>query len=753
MKKKFTGNKILSTFVMLAMMVLLVFPSPILAEVEEPPIEEPPAAEEEAIAEPEPAPEELDTAEEPEIEVTPEITLDPIPAPEEEDAAAEEAVVEEAAAEEPVAEMVEESLAKIVEVLNEEEVILVDAGGEELSLATEEAAQALSSGDPWFLANDGSGEVIGYTCNTAGCVCAPTVTVCNHVTSPVQESINDPLSTGQDITIDGYYQEQITIIGKDVNLIGATTGGGISAPVGALSYNETYDGTDLFGLIYIENGTVNIQGLTIDGSLGYVSDRGTDIYAGVVFNNASGSVVTSSISNFIDSSSSDQGVGVCIYNSYDVTVEQNEITNTETGVLIKDSADVTVKHNKIHDQSNNDMFRHAAGIEVENSNNINIENNEIYDVTTLGLFMGAYGIKIEDSKEINITHNSIKNVHDLPWFLNFWHDGYGIYLKDVGDISITCNTIKDNDNGIRVDESSNRETSKIHIHFNDIYDNEIFNLTNDTKHFLFAQLNYLGGLDQLFTKLDGVRFLEVFPPLFGPSCCVGTTFDYDNDCIELYDNCPWDANFEQDDFDNDGFGDLCDPDDDSDGVDDLGDNCLLLYNPDQLDSDGDGIGDACDPTPFPPTPPGPPPAAMVVPFLGLIPVTGGQLVQLPCDTECVTLQLPDGSQAEFCGLCNHWVSLSDEYEETIPFDMPDGTSMLMGMTVVLMDPDQVILEEVPAGATLKLGYPMAEGVDPTALTMYLYDPAKEEWVELTGEEVLDYLEAYADWPGTSILVE
>ncbi|MCD6425383.1 MAG: hypothetical protein J7L35_07730, partial [Anaerolineales bacterium] len=136
-----------------------------------------------------------------------------------------------------------------------------------------------------------------------------------------------------------------------------------------------------------------------------------------------------------------------------------------------------------------------------------------------------------------------------------------------------------------------------------------------------------------------------------------------------------------------------------------------------------------------------------------IPVTGGQLVQLSCSTECVTLELPDGSQAEFCGLCDHWVSLSEESEETIPFDMPDGTNMLKGMTVVLMDPDKVVLDNVPAGATLKLSYPVTSGVKADALSMYLYDHVKEEWFELTVVEVLDYLEAYAEWPGTSILVE
>jgi ferredoxin len=72
--------------------------------------------------------------------------------------------------------------------------------------------------------------------------------------------------------------------------------------------------------------------------------------------------------------------------------------------------------------------------------------------------------------------------------------------------------------------------------------------------------------------------------------------DDDDDGVEdAADNCPVDANPDQADNESDGRGNLCDPDDDNDGVDDAIDNCPSDRNSSQADFDSDGVGDACDP--------------------------------------------------------------------------------------------------------------------------------------------------------------
>lgn len=70
-----------------------------------------------------------------------------------------------------------------------------------------------------------------------------------------------------------------------------------------------------------------------------------------------------------------------------------------------------------------------------------------------------------------------------------------------------------------------------------------------------------------------------------------SSLDDDNDTVpDSQDNCPDDANTTQDDFDNDGLGDVCDPDDDADGLSDA-DEILYGTNPLIYDSDGDTLGD------------------------------------------------------------------------------------------------------------------------------------------------------------------
>ncbi|TET31796.1 MAG: hypothetical protein E3J69_09725 [Anaerolineales bacterium] len=73
------------------------------------------------------------------------------------------------------------------------------------------------------------------------------------------------------------------------------------------------------------------------------------------------------------------------------------------------------------------------------------------------------------------------------------------------------------------------------------------------------------------------------------------TDNYDGDAYpNAEDNCPYIANDDQLDTDQDGEGDACDADTDLDGWSNNNDNCPWTPNADQANADGDFAGDACD---------------------------------------------------------------------------------------------------------------------------------------------------------------
>jgi hypothetical protein len=112
------------------------------------------------------------------------------------------------------------------------------------------------------------------------------------------------------------------------------------------------------------------------------------------------------------------------------------------------------------------------------------------------------------------------------------------------------------------------------------------------------------GFDTIVGGVDGVT---LFDPQVTPNTVTIHQYPPDGDDIPaIDDNCPSHYNPNQEDTDQDGDGNACDPDDDNDNICDPGesdasctgeDNCPLDYNTNQEDTyppGGNGIGDACD---------------------------------------------------------------------------------------------------------------------------------------------------------------
>jgi hypothetical protein len=184
-------------------------------------------------------------------------------------------------------------------------------------------------------------------------------------------------------------------------------------------------------------------------------------------------------------------------------------------------------------------------------------------------------------------------------------------------------------------------------------------------------------------------------------------------------------------------------DDDQDGWPNSNDNCPTVPNTDQMDSDGDGIGDACE--------------GLVT--LGLIiPITGYDAVPFNCST-FTTFRLPNGdfvtANPSLCGMDG---ILSQEFELTLPEEVPAGT--FAGAFTLTILRNNSLVTPLPAATRLNYAFNLPTDQMSHTFTVYFWDEQAKEgkgvWVELPkytekdGEPVITSL--YPDDPSETRLI-
>ncbi|MDD5253941.1 MAG: MopE-related protein [Candidatus Nanoarchaeia archaeon] len=159
--------------------------------------------------------------------------------------------------------------------------------------------------------------------------------------------------------------------------------------------------------------------------------------------------------------------------------------------------------------------------------------------------------------------------------------------RDYSDVANTCNECQCTINECNV------YVNKITDKDGDGYDTECDNDCND--------LSVMVNPGRTEIKCNGINDDCNDATSDDPSDPDGDGIFTEGGLCGKVDNCPTDYNPGQEDYDGDGYGDVCDicphdarNDDDLDGLCGNEDNCPFANNPGQEDYDGDGYGDVCD---------------------------------------------------------------------------------------------------------------------------------------------------------------
>ena len=696
-----------------------------------------------------------------------------------------------------------EEAADIVAMLQTSEAILLDEEGAIIPLASADALEALEvissdSSDPYFpYTSGGSTTWIGYT--HPGTPCHSIVTECHETNNPIQAALDDTRSVGATIRIDGpaanyandiftldrpqrFYlsnNENITVntiylntslanieyaindkqfLATNVYVLGggstasiqdginiAADGGTVNVSAGTYSEqvkinksvsvqgagkditkiipDPTYThcwgppcGPEDRALVDIDGGdesatnhTINVllDGFSIDGEYVYGNKFGVLVHGG-----AFAEISNNNVMNF-----------------YDHAYPGGNQVNVLAGYWGQDwpwsgSAGqwFYTGHAYMHDNVVSGF--NTVGMMIWGPNSTGtIDNNLINpDPTDSHLSAGAMGIVLQNSGDATISNNLITNLV-TPGGPSGGSYRSGMEAYWPGNTTLFGNVFLNNDYGLATYNNWPQPGQSIFSIYDNIFENNqvgvqlgginINSLTGNS----FTNNSVVGVTNTMQTIVDATG--NWWGSADGPSALPTTNY-----------------------LNNGGLGT---PAGSGDAISDY-----LIYDPFLTKDPGDGSNNGGDSG-------NGDDAVIVAPAagipLGLIPVTGGERVDIPCDSECVTFTLPNGSQAEFCGLCGYAMSLSAETEATLPFEKPQGVSMLLGMTVSLFDEADNPITDLPAGSKLTVSFPMGSRVA-SLLGIQLWDPNNSEWLALINiQENNGWLQAELDWPGTAVLVE
>ncbi len=580
-----------------------------------------------------------------------------------------------------------ESVADVVQLLNEADAVLVDENQNPIPLSTQAAAEILASSDPYFF--DGT-NWIGYS---ASGVCPPIVTAanCNTNSTPFQAAIN-AASAGTTLHVEaGTYAEQLTI-NKSLVIQGSGANNTfIQAPsVLAAGANGERSIVTITGAGI----SVDFSGFTVEGpgpggcnSINYGifvrNGANADIHDNVVDGIRDNPLGGCQNGNAI-------GVGRKAYGTTGTaTIEDNTITDFQkTGIIVDNSgSDATITGNTITGAGPTSIIA-QNGIQISRGATADVTDNTIsafdylipsggYPWTSAGVLLYQPGATVVDNNTVTdsnvgiydyqssnavISDNTISgSCSDMVGGAACDQGGWGVYSYQSTNLTMTDNTITDNTIG------AGFYNSTATIRYN-LFDGNDTGFLNDGTSTVDATLNCWGSsTGPTHASNPG-----------GTGDAVGNNILFD----------PWE--------------------------------CPTTPAPTGTANSGSK-----------------PPSKTS----NIIPVTGGQHVEISCEVESMTVQLGD-LRVTFTGLCGYTVILNQVQQDGLPGGVGAGNDFSTGLSITLMK-NGAVVEVLPTHAEIQVSYPMPANKDASILSWN-----GNAWDELATSEVDARLVASLTIPNT-----
>ncbi len=515
-----------------------------------------------------------------------------------------------------------------------------------------------------------------------GCAAFPGDPNCTESATPIQTAIDFSVN-GETVFVDpGTYVEQLEI-SKNI-VLQATAPGAIIKSPDVLTDFFLSGANKNYPIVYVhDTADASIVGFTIDGD---GNGNGNYRFDGIGFFNAGGTIQGNTIQNISDTpfSGTQHGVGIFVY-----------ATDGGPHTIIIDG-------NVIEDYQKNGMTVAGNGVTAEITDNT---------VTGAGptTVIAQNGIQVSGGADALIQGNTVTgNVYTLPAA-----SSTGILFFGPDDVEIVDNHLDGNDVNAYITGAGTAEVTGNTI-LNGIWDGVWIENSGPTT---ITGNTFSGNAEGVGLWNDMIDMTTVH--------INGNIFAGNGLGVANYDTVDVDAtgNF---------WGCPAGPDDLAcDQVTDY-----VIYDPWLVEN------------PF-----------VVAPVVGgsntetryqatssdfIIPVTGGELTEISCAAESVTLLLDGQIEVVFTGLCGHEVAFELLTDQSLPGKLDGDGKLLFGLSISIYK-DGTSVGELPVNANVTISYPQLG-------TAMEWNAANGAWQEIQGTEADGQVKVDAG-SGTYILLE